>query len=160
MQIKFDIDGDVQLSRNLRLAVVKLSNMKEFHEDAIEIMDKRSDDLFKKKWRNVEKNPKWKPLASSTKKARANRTWYYKKTPNNPSVLRWTWNLQDNRTIKSNQNFGSMQFNAPYAVYHQRWGKNLPQRAIIDLDNNTNTKIIKALQKKVQKDLKVFWLQL
>ena len=157
--IEFEVEGAVQLSRNLKMAAVKLKDMKSFHASAIRIVGKRSDMLFKKAGSNTEKSPKWKKLSSQTKKARKKRWGYYKKEPNNPSPLRWTGRLQDDRQIIVNNKFGSIEFKAPYAKYHQKGGKNLPKRAIIDLSNYTNTKIMKALQEKINKDLGVFGLQ-
>lgn len=48
-QIRFNVSGDVQLSRNLRIAADNISDLKSFHKEAIKIMGKRSDDLFANK---------------------------------------------------------------------------------------------------------------
>ena len=157
--IRFNIDGDIQLSRNLRIAAVQLENMREFYSEAVDIMASRSDDIFKKKGANVKKNPTWTKLSPKTEKARDRRWGYYKKPPNKPSLLRWTWKLQNSKKKKTNNNYWSLEFTAPYAVYHQRWSKNLPKRAIIDLDNPTNAEIVRALQKKINRDLKISGLQ-
>jgi hypothetical protein len=159
MQITFSVNWQKQLSRNLRLAVTKLPQMRDFFKEACQIVSDKSDDLFTAQWTNVQKNPKWKQLAASTIKARQKGWWYYKKRPNNPGVLRWTWNLQESKKISVNDKSWMLQFEAPYAIHHQEWGKNLPRRAVIDLDNSTNEKIVKAMQKKVQEDLWIFWFQ-
>lgn len=159
MQIQFEVAGAKQLSRNLRIAIKSLPKMKEFHQDAIDIMEKKSLRIFKSKWSNVEKNPKWSPLHPTTKKARSRRWWYYKKSPKSPSTLVWTWNLKNKRRKKATHQFWVFEFLAKYAPYHQKWSKNLPRRALIDLDNKTNAEIVRALQKKVNEDVKIFWRQ-
>lgn len=55
MQISYEVDGMKQLSRNLRVLVSKLSNMKEFHQEAVNIIRKRSDDIFANSGKNVKK---------------------------------------------------------------------------------------------------------
>ncbi len=158
-QIRFSVDGDVQLSRNLRVFAENVKDMKEFMGEALDIVEKRSDSLFARKGSNTQKNPKWKPLAKSTKLARQKRWGYYKKPPKNPSTLRWTGNLQDNKTKAVSDKSGMLAFNADYGIHHQRGGQNLPKRAVIDLSNETNSEMIRALQKKVERDIGVFGLQ-
>ena len=119
MQLTFTVNGDVQLSRNLRTLITQLPNMAEFYSDALDIVEKRSDDIFASKGTNVEKSDKWKDLAPSTKKARDRRWGYYKKSPNRPSTLRWTGRLQEDRTKTVQRDRAIFQFNAPYAIYHQ-----------------------------------------
>lgn len=160
MQIKFEVDWEVQLSRNLRVAWSGISDLTSFIKDALEIVHNRSNDLWAKKWQNLEKSPNWPALASRTQKARERRWWIYKSSPNNPQIMRWTWNLQDNVTKKSSKNEGILSYNAPYAIYHQQWSKNLPKRAIIDLSSATNNEIVKSLQMKINKDLWIFGKQL
>lgn len=158
MQIKIDIDWQTQLSRNLRVFVDNLENLSEFYEEAIDIIKTRSDSIFSAAWTNVEKNPKWKPLSSATLKARKERSWYYKASPNKPWVLRWTWRLQEDTTTTINDRYWSFEYNAPYAEKHQS-GDGVPKRAFLDLDNRTNENIVKSLQNKIQRDLKIFGLQ-
>lgn len=159
MEIRWSVNGDVQLSRNLRVFVTQLPKMSQFFEDAVWIIEKKSDQIFKQTWSNVEKNPKWSPLATSTLKARANRWWYYKNQPASPSVLRWTGRLQTDRTKVVNDKFGSLTFNAPYAIYHQDGGTHLPRRAMIDIDNQSATEMVRALQSKINKDIWISGLQ-
>jgi len=157
MQIKFEVNGVAQLSRNLSMLSNDLSSrtLSEFHKEAIKLVEEKSMNIFKSKGKNVKKSPIWKPLAKSTQKARSNRTGYYKQAPiatNMPLV--WTGNLKNSRKKQSNKLFGSLEFTADYAKYHQNGGRNLPQRAIIDFDNETNTKIVKSLQDIVRKKIK------
>lgn len=159
--ITFTVNGEVQLSRNLRVAAKSIQNMSTFIKEAVEIVEDKSDTIFDKQGSNVEKNPTRKSLSASTLASRQRRSWYYKRSPwSNPWILRWTWNLQKNKTKIIDDKQGSLTFNAPYAVYHQSWWKNLPKRAIIDLDNNTNTKIVKSLQKKIYESIWIFWNQI
>jgi len=157
--IRFAVEGDIQLSRNLRVLVANLQNMKDFFGESLEIVEKRTDASFRKKGRNTQKSPKWKPLAKSTKLAREKRWGYYKKTPKNPSVLRWTGNLQDNKTKAVTNKSGVLAFNADYGIYHQKGGGSLPKRAVIDLSNEVNSAIVKSLHGKIQRDIGVFGLQ-
>ena len=159
MQISISVSWEQQLSRNLRVFADSLTNLKEFYEQAIDIVKRRSDDLFSAQGSNVEKWPKWRWLAASTEKARINRRWYYKKSPSNPWVLRWTGRLQTDITTTANDRYWSLEFNAPYAWYHQSGWWNLPKRPILDLSNETNTLIMKALQEKIQRDIWIFGLQ-
>lgn len=161
-QIRFDIDGDVQLSRNLRTLAVKLGNTGEFFNDALTIVEKRVDDVFDKQGRNVQKSPAWRPLSAATLKARANRTGYYKNPPKGRTgILQWTGNLQKNRRKTISNKYGELQFMAPYAIHHQKPKKDgrPPKRAIIDLSNDVNTSIVKALQLKINRDIGMAGLQ-
>lgn len=134
--------------------------MQEFYKDALDIVEKRTDEIFAGKGGTVEKAPRWKDLAPSTKKARERKWGYYKRPANNPSTLRWTGRLQEDRTKIIETNRAIYQHNAPYAVYHQAGGGKLPQRAIIDLDNRTNQEIVRALQAKIERDIGVFGTQI
>lgn len=160
VQLSFTVDGDKQLSRNLRLFVDKIENLKPFYQDAIEIVKTRKDAVFSAQWSNVQKGPKRAALSSSTLTARGRGRGYYKNAPNNPGILRWTGRLQDDTTTTITDRYGSFEMNAPYAIYHQRgWGK-LPKRPVLDLDNETNAEIVRALQKKINSDIKwIFGLQ-
>jgi hypothetical protein len=64
--------------------------MEEFYKDALDIIEQRTDEIFATRGGNVEKSERWKPLSARTEKARDRRWGYYKRTPNAPSVLRWT----------------------------------------------------------------------
>lgn len=133
--------------------------MEEFFNEALGLIEKRTDEIFKSRGSTNEKSDKWRDLAPSTKKARERRWGYYKKEPKNPTTLRWTGNLQDNRTKTIERTRAIYQHNAPYAIYHQTGGGKLPQRAIIDLDNGTNREIVRALQAKIERDIGVFGTQ-
>lgn len=159
MEIRWSVNGDVQLARNLRVFVTNLSKMREFYDEAVGIIEEKSDTIFEKKWSNVQKNPQWKPLSTKTLKARANRWGYYKQSPNNPSTLRWTGRLQTDRTKVINDKQGSLTFNAPYAIYHQEGSNKLPRRAMIDIDNQNAADIVRALQTKINKDIWISGLQ-
>jgi hypothetical protein len=72
--------------------------------------------------------------------------------------MRWTGRLQEDVTKKADDKEGSLTYNAPYAkkLAEGDPSKNLPPRAIIDLDRTTNEKLVKALQKKVNKEIGIF----
>lgn len=84
MEMKFVVNGEVQLSRNLRVLVQNVANLQGFFGDALGIVEKKSNQIWATAGANVEKNPKWKGLAPSTQKARERRWGYYKKAPSNP----------------------------------------------------------------------------
>lgn len=159
VQIAFSVSWQQQLSRNLRVLVQNIADMEWFYNSAIDIVEKRTDEVFAWRWQNVEKNPSWKALAFTTQDARARRMWYYKREPNRPSIMRWTWRLQEDRKREVHKDHGMLAFNAPYAQYHQSWWWRLPRRAIIDLDNKTNAEIVRAMQKKINDDIGIFGLQ-
>lgn len=154
--IQIKVDGITQVSRNLRVLSKWVTNMKPFFSETINIVEDRSNELFKTSGSNVEKAPKWKPLSPSTNRARKNKRWYYKRTPRWPWVLRWTRRLQEDVTKTVNKYSWSFKFNSPYAIMHHRGWKNLPKRALIDLSNKTNTKIVKSLQKLINKQIWIF----
>lgn len=159
MEIAFSVSGEKQLSRNLRVLVSNVANMQWFYKDTVDIVQERSNKIFKAEWTNVEKAPKRSKHAASTKKARDRRRWYYKKTPSKPWLLRRTWRLQTDITKEVTRTYWLFKYNAPYAKFHQDWWWRLPKRALIDLSNKTNTEIVKAMQKKIQEDIWIFWLQ-
>lgn len=159
VQLRFNIAGATQLSRNLRVFASELKNLRSFFDDALDIIAARSDSLFASDGRSVEKANPWPPLSERTLKARERRWGYYKKAPNNPGVLRWTGNLQELRNRRVTDRSGSLTFAAPYAIYHQRGSAQLPRRVVVDLSNSTNTEIVKALQLKIHTDLGIFGRQ-
>lgn len=157
---ELQVDGDIQLARNLSLLDNRIADVKGFFNDALQLVEKRTDSIFKKNGQNVQKAPKWKkPLADSTNLARKNRWGYYKKPKEKGGMMRWTGNLQKNRTKTVTNKEGVLKFNAPYAIYHQEGGKNLPQRVIVDIDNPTIAEINRTLQKKIEKEIGIYGLQ-
>ena len=139
----------------MRAFVAHLKSMRPFFKESIDIVEDFSNKAFEEGGRPK----KWKPLAPSTEKARERRWGYYKKTPNNPKTLRWTGNLQDNNQKQATERFGAFRKKAKYAKYHQRGGKNLPQRKILTLDPQAAANIVKALQKKIDRDIGMSGLQ-
>lgn len=159
VNISFQVQGEKQLSRRIMANVRKLENMQDFHEKAIDIVSKRSDAIFDSDGAVLKKSPKWKPLAPSTHRARKNRWGYYKNPKGKTGTLQWTWALRDNRDIQISKQMWSMEFTTDYAKYHAKWGWNLPKRAIIDLDSQTNTDIVKALHQHIYDTQGVFGRQ-
>ena len=164
VHLELVIDGQIQLSRDLHILADKTQNMEAFYRKAIGIIEERSEDIFRQKGKNVTKSPKWEALDPKTVKARKKRWGGYKAKPATGvgvhDTLIWTGNLKNNKTKEFGANYGSLTFNAPYAIYHHRGGKNLPKRAIIDLSKETNTLIVKALQNKINNDIGNFGRQI
>lgn len=159
MELQFSVSGHVQLARNLRLFAKELTNLREFFEEAIGIVEDRTDAMFSAQGSNVEKANPWAALSPRTMKAREKRWGYYKRSPSRPGILRWTGALQDTRARSFSNKFGRLQFTMPYAPYHQAGGGNLPRRVIVDLSNPTNAEIVRALQAKVNRDIGIFGRQ-
>jgi len=152
MQVSIAVDWMKQLDRNMRLLIGNVQNTQDMNKEVIALVDQNIDEIFKQKWKNVEKWKKWGELAPSTIKARERRRWYYKQAPNSPSTLRRTWRLQEKRNKTVTKYFWQLQMLQPYAVYHHRWWKpNPPQRSIIDLNNKLNSDIIRAIQTVIYK---------
>ena len=157
--LKFNVRGHTQMARNIRIFVDDLQRLGEFFAEALDIVTARSDALFAAQGSNVEKANAWPPLAASTLKARERRWGYYKRAPSRPSVLRWTGNLQENRERHVTDRSGKLTYRAGYGVYHQDGGGKLPRRVVVDLSNKTNMEIVKALQRKIHKDIGIFGRQ-
>ena len=153
MQISFSVMGAQQLSRNLRTAAGKLQNTKGFFSDALDVVQDKANKTFATKGGNLTQYNKWADLADSTKRARDNRSGYYKQAPNNPSTLRWTGKLQENVERQIGKDQGKITWKQPYAIYHQTGGGRLPQRAIAELDPKVSAEIVHILQKKINDDL-------
>jgi len=64
--------------------------------------------------------------------------------------------MQGSKTIRTDDKMWTLYFTDPKAIYHQEWWRRLPQRVLIDLDNNTNVKIVKSLQLKIERDVGIF----
>ena len=64
--------------------------MQPIFQSAIDVVEKRENEIFSQQGQQMGKVPNWKPLASSTEQARANRWGHYKNPPNNPGINRWT----------------------------------------------------------------------
>lgn len=158
-EISIEIDGEEQLSRNLRVFLTRLDNHKEFHQGAIQLIGERSDEIFGAEGSNVEKAPRWKALAESTLAARSARHGYYKNPPNSPRVLRWTGRGQEDRGVTANDEEGKLTFNQEYMSYHQKGGAKLPKRVVVDLSNKTNAEIVRLLQEKINRDIGISGLQ-
>ena len=159
VQLTFKVSGHTQMARNLRIFADNIQNLREFFDEALDIIAARSDSLFASQGSNVEKAGSWPPLAPSTLKARERRWGYYKRSPSRPGVLRWTGNLQENLERHASDSKGRMTWRAPYAVYHQDGGGKLPRRVVVDLSNATNVEIVKALQQKIHRDIGIFGRQ-
>ena len=155
-QLNFQINGTEKLSRNIRIFASQLSNMNEFYDDAIGIVQKYSKETF-----TSEGKPEpWKPLAPSTVRARQKRQGYYKQAPSGtPKILHWTGKLENSNKKTITNSFGLFEKTAPYAPYHQYGGDRLPQRKILTLDARAAAEIVRTLQKKINDDIGISGLQ-
>lgn len=156
--ISLSVDWEIQLSRNLRLFADSLKNMEWFYREALDIFEDRKKEIFSGKWASTSSGA-WKALAPSTEKARERGRWYYRRSPSRPSMLRRTGNLEDSIATTVTSSYWIWEMKAPYAAFHQRWWWYLPKRMVFDIASSTKTTIVKALQKKINADLKIFGLQ-
>lgn len=155
--LTFTVDGVTQLSRNLRVTIDQIQHPADFFQDALTIIEARVNQVFAEQGQSLEHGPAWPALAPSTQKARDRRWGYYKNTPSNPSILRWTGNLQDNRTKTVNDDGGEIAWQEPYAIFHQRGdGGKPPQRMFVDVDNLTAAEVMRALQTHLNRETGIF----
>lgn len=152
IKISFSVDGVEKLSRAILDFDRGLKNMKPFYRDAIDIVHDRSKSIFANDGKNLVQW-KWRPLKSSTIKARSRGWWSYSQAPSKPWVLRWTGKLQDSVKKVITNNSGQLSFTASYAPYHHNGTKTLPKRKLIELDPRTSAEIVRALQKHINKQI-------
>jgi len=155
MDIEFEIMGEQVLARSLMDAGKRLDNLKGFFSEALNVLQKHSDALFKSDGQNAESVPKWKAHADSTKKARSKRWGYYKNPPSKPGLLRWTGKMQESarKTVSSKQ--GKLEYTDKKAIYHWKGGgrNKLPSRKILELSPSVNREISRALQTEIYNQL-------
>jgi len=173
-----NVQGQQQLSRNLRVLADKIGDRKQVLGDILDTVKERTDKIFESGGKNLGKNPKWKPLSPVTNEMRRKRILHYKNAPNRPGIMRWTGKLQESTEKEVSNDRARLTYTAEYAGYHQSGGKKLPKRAIIDLDNPksggkklpkraiidldnpTNEKIIKVIQESIHQALGIFGRQI
>lgn len=143
IDISFEIEWGGRLSRRIEGISANIKNLKPFFKKTADLVDTKIDKVFDSRW-SVLKWKKRSSLSQRTIVARRNRWWHYKLPPNNPSLLRWTGNLQDNRTKNHTNSSAQITFNAPYAVHHH-FGKGRMKRRLIQLDEKLNAEIMRAL---------------
>lgn len=143
------------LSRQLEDFMQKSLNFENYWDGVLDVMKKEKDRIFKSEGRSLQINPKWSPLSLTTQLARQRRQGYYKQQPNNPGILRWTWNLQDNIKTTKEKNSCAMEFKADYAEYHQT-GKGARKRAVFEFTNDVKTNIMKAIQVQFNKEVGIW----
>ena len=146
MQITFTVSGVTEMSRSLRFNAEQLQRPAEFFRDAATLLEARTNQIWSEEGASLEHASPWPSLAPSTIKARERRWGYYKQTPNNPGVLRWTGNLQDHRNVTVNDDGCTIEFLEGYGPYHQDGsGDRPPQRKFADIDDATSLEIQRAL---------------
>jgi phage gpG-like protein len=158
-KLNFQVSGDKEISRNLRVFVGKLANMSEFYNDAIDIVEEGHDKAFKQGGYPEA----WKPLAESTLKARKNRWGYYKAAPSGGGgILNWTGKLSKDKTRKVTNNYGEFEKTSDIAKFHQegiRSKRGLIKRRLIDLSPQDAANVVRKLQEKINRDIGISGLQ-
>lgn len=149
INVTFEIKGWGRLSRRIEWINKSIDDLSPFFKKVADMVDKKIDKVFSSQG-SVLKGKKRSSLSKQTVQARMNRQWHYKLPPNNPSTLRWTWNLQNNRTKKHDRKSAQITFNAPYAVYHH-FGKWRMKRRLVQLDQQLNQEIMRVLVTEINK---------
>lgn len=144
VNLTFQVQWWDKISRVLQDMNVVVTDMSQPMEQAIEIIQEWVDENFKREWSRTEW--KRKELSKATQKARANRWWWYRQSPNNPWILRWTGRMQENVEKLVRRNYGSIQRKTEYAKYHQ-WWRWVPKRKFIDLNNDIKREVTRIFQK-------------
>lgn len=145
LMLKMSLVSWWNLSRQFEDFIKKWLNFENYRDWVLDKIDEMKNDNMKVEWWQLVINPKRAPLSVSTSKARARRTWYYKKSPNRPGILRWTWNLQDNITKIKNRYSCALVMNAKYAIYHQD-GKGSKHRAMFEFNPRTKAEVVRIIQ--------------
>lgn len=165
MYITFIVDDHIQVSRNLRLLAKEIPELKTPFGQILDAVQLRTASMFKAGGSNVAKAGAWPALAESTLRARKNGWGYYKQTPNNPGIMRWTGAAQDKVLKQATDSFGLLQHTAVskkgfnYPLAHQKGSGRLPQRVIIDIDEATIAEMQRIFQKHVHDKIGMFGLQ-
>ena len=133
------------LSRQLEDFISKSLDFEKYRDSVLDVMKEEKNNIFNAGWKNLQIHQKRSPLSLTTQLSRQRRTGYYKQSPNNPWILRWTGNLQNNIKTDKTKNSCSMEFKSDYAIYHQdgKWSK---KRAVFEFNNKIKTQIMKAIQ--------------
>ena len=146
MQISMSVDGVTELSRELLLLAKGFHDTQEMQIRIITLVGDNVQQTFYKAGTNLQNSSSWASLSPRTEKARERGRGYYSKPSNNPGILRWTGNLQDKRSTTVTKVFGQLSMDMGYGIYHQRGGKNLPKRTIIELNDKLKAEIVRVVQ--------------
>lgn len=151
LELSFSIDGDKVMSRALDGLAFELANMQGFFERTGKKVQAHSKRMFASQGGAVEKYPKWAGLSGRTEEARKRRWGYYKQPPaGTPGILHWTGKLENTFRQVALPDRVIVDKPVPYAIYHQRGGGNLPQRAVMELDNATIAEVVRDLQTEIR----------
>jgi len=133
IEFNFDVDGEPQLRRWLDLTADSVNDFSTIFKKLGEDFRETQKAVFKKQGAN-EGLPGWKPLSRGYKK------WKDKHYPGKP-ILTLTGAMKQSLTRKNNSNhieriskntfeIGTKDFKA---IIHQRGGRKLPKRKVVDL---------------------------
>lgn len=142
--LEFQIQGWDRLSRLLSDMSLTVNDLSQPLWESIDVVQQWVNDNFKQEWSKTW--GKRASLDSATSKARSRRWWYYKRQPNKPGILRWTWKMQESVKKKISRLYADIEWTTPYARFHQEWWGNLPRRKFIDLNKQTKDQIMKKIQ--------------
>lgn len=131
-QLRFDLDGDVQLSRYLDIMAENLSDFRPLFEDISDDFRSTMSGIFSGEGA-FEGNSKWAPLSPAYKE------WKAKKFPGKP-ILQAKGNLMKSLTSiggnhVSHVSSDSLEIGTKdlKAMFHQKGTRKMPQRKLIEL---------------------------
>lgn len=151
VKLNFEMQWAWNLIRYFDSLDKDISNFKPFMIDAVDEIQKASNENFATKWAKL--NNKRAPLSQTTLNARKSRSWYYKQAPNNPWILRRTWKLQENTKKTATEKDWIFEFLQDYAKYHQTW-KGRMKRPLFEFTAEVNAEISRRMQEFLRTQIK------
>ena len=131
-RLRFDVDGDVQLSRYLDIMADHLNDFRPLFEDIADDFRETEKGIFSSEGA-FEGNAKWKPLSPTYKAIKD------KQFPGKPILQRRGDLMQSLTSIGGNHvshvSSDSLEIGTkdPKAVFHQRGTSKMPQRKVVSL---------------------------
>lgn len=153
IRLTWEVDGVKQIDRSFSRVGQSLSDLRPIWDNVQKEFWQIEDEVFKSE--NARgASGKWQPLTRPYAKQKAQR--YGVKT-----ILRASDRLYESLTkktgdtvlLKEPQEFG-IGTSVPYAGYHQRGGKKLPKRPVIDFSESHKTRLTKTIQRDILKELR------
>lgn len=153
MRLEFSIDGNKDISRNLRIAAEKMGSMKPAMYDIGNLV--RAGALQNISQQGSESGGKWKPLSQRTLEMRRRRRGYYRNAGSGSQVLVWSGALRDGFRVKADSDSVVIDNPVPYFKYHQaqnRAGK-LPRRLSLELKATNKKEAMEIVAREINKNL-------
>lgn len=147
LNLSFEIEGQEQFNRSFSRFGENLKDLRQIWPAVIVELRTIVKEQFN--GRGVGPSGQWKPLSDAYRK------WKEKKFPGQPLLVRTGDTIQSlttntaqtiNQSLPDSLTFGTR---LNYPVFHQRGGKRLPRRPIFDLSEQSKTRLVKAIQRRL-----------